>query len=153
MSAAAPDSASSQRPRQVTLGAWLAVIGSVVAVVAMVGSMQQLHSAAVTDLLREVLAKPKVADAGLTLETTRTILKYTIMTAAVVAVTSLVLGLYVLRRHRGARIALSVLGVVVALFMLLGGPSGWPVTAYVAVSLALLWSRPARAWFDQPASR
>jgi hypothetical protein len=68
----------------------------------------------------------------------------------VLSVSSAVLGVFVLRRHRSARVALTVLGCLVALLTLFAGPTGWIVTLYIAASVAMLWSKPARAWFSNP---
>lgn len=135
------------RPRQVTLAGMQAIVGSVLALVAFVATMQQINSSAMTDVLRDVLDAPQAAQLGLTLESLRTLMKYTIMVLAVVSATTLVLGFYVLRRHRAARIVLSVVGVLVVLVTVVAGPTGWAVTLYVGVSVGLLWSGPARAWF------
>jgi len=56
----------------------------------------------------------------------------------------------VLRRHRTARIALTVVGGIAAAVSLFGGLSGVLVALYIVVSLALLWSKEARAWFANP---
>lgn len=135
------------RPRQVTFGATQAIIGSALGLVLLIGSMEQLNSAAMNDVLRQVLDSPQASELDLTLESLRTLMKYAIMGLAVVSATTMVLGVFVLRRDRAARIVLTLLGGLVILITLLSGPSGWAVTLYVGLSLALLWSRPARAWF------
>ncbi len=126
------------------------MLGSLTAVILLVSTMQQLNSASMRDVLQQVVDSPRAADLGLTIDAARTFMKYTIMVMAVLSVTSMVLGFYVLRRHRAARIALTVLGAVVAALSLLSGPSGWIAAVYVAASLVLLWTRPARRWFAKP---
>jgi hypothetical protein len=56
-----------------------------------------------------------------------------------------VLGWHVLRRHRQSRVALSV--VAMPLF-LSGIATGGFFSSLVAASALMLWSRPARDWFD-----
>jgi hypothetical protein len=133
----------------VTLAGTQAVVGSLVALVVLVNGMQELYSTEVHDALTEIVESDEAEQLGLTLEDARTILRYSIMVLAVLSAASLVLGFYVLRRHRTSRVALTVIGSVVALLALAGGPAGWAVTAYIGVSLGLLWTRSARAWFDE----
>jgi FtsH-binding integral membrane protein len=101
-----------------------------------------------TEALQQALDDPRAAGLGITVETARTIAKYTIMVMGVLSVASLVLGVFVLRRHRPARVALTILGLLVALATLLAGPPGWAVSVYVAASVVMLWSKPARVWFS-----
>lgn len=143
----AGSTSSEPRPRQVTFAGTQAIIGSLLAIIMLIGAMQQLNGSAMTDVLRQVLDSPQAGQLQLTLDTLRTVVKYSIMGLAVLSVASLVLGFYVLRRDRGARVALTVVGGIVLLLTLLTGPTGWAVSLYIAISLGLLWSRPARVWF------
>lgn len=138
-----------ERPRQVTLGGMQAVAGSVLALVLLMSTAQQLNGAKMTDALTQVVTTEQVAALDLTVENARTLLRYTIMGLSVLSAASLVLGIYVLRRHSASRIGLTVIGAVVGVIALLGGPVGWAATLYIGVSIFLIWSRPARAWFSQ----
>ena len=145
MNAAAPK--LTDRPREVTLAGTQAVVGSLVALVVLVNGMQQLYSAEVHEVLADIVATDEAETLGLTLEGARTTLRYSIMVMSVLSAASLVLGFFVLRRHRASRVALTIIGGVVALLCLAGGPLGWAVTAYIGLSIVMLWSRSARAWF------
>ncbi len=138
------------RPREVTVGGLAAVVGSAMALVLLISTANQLNSSQVTDTLREVIKSEQAATLGLTLEGAREVLRYTIMALAVLSVSSLVLGFYVLRRHRSARVVLTVIGGLVGVLALLAGPVAWLVSLYIGVSILLMWSRPARAWFGGP---
>lgn len=142
-----PGPVGDSRPAGVTFAGRLTVIGSVIALVTLVTSASQLQSQEMRDAVNKVLQDPRVEPLHLTLDSALELVRYTVMVMAVVSVAALVLGVYVLRRHRPSRVALTVLGAVVALFALFGGPPGWIVTAYVAVSVWMLWTKPARAWF------
>ncbi|MGH3501893.1 MAG: hypothetical protein ACRDQA_13565 [Nocardioidaceae bacterium] len=135
------------RPREVTVGAVQAVLGGVLAVIALIYSAGQMYSDEMRDALQTVVDDPRFASLDLTLDTARTIFKYTIMVMGVVNVCALVLGVFVLRRHNGARVSLTVLGCLVAVVCLFVGPVGWGVDAYVVLSMLLLWTRGSRAWF------
>jgi len=141
-------SPSSARPRQVTFGGTQAIVGGALSTVLLIATAQQLYEQPMTEALEQALADPRAAGLDITVETARTIAKYTIMVMGVLSVASLVLGVFVLRRHRPARVALTILGVLVALATLLAGPPGWAVSVYVAASVVMLWSKPARAWFS-----
>lgn len=136
-----------RRPRAVTLGGMQAVVGSAMGIVLLVSAAQQLNGSEMTDTLAEMVENEQVAALGLTVETARTLLRYAIMVMAVLSAASLVLGVYVLRRHRPARIALTVIGCVVGAVGLLAGPIGWAATLYIGASIFMIWSRPAREWF------
>lgn len=143
------DSASpGRRPREVTFGGMQAIIGSAVALLGVISIAEQLDSATVRDALAELSDDPRFASFDLTVEGIRSLMRYTLMALGVMSVTSLIMGIFVLRRHRASRIVLTVLGSFVALGSLAGGPTGWIVAAYVGVSLYLLWTKPARAWFN-----
>jgi hypothetical protein len=138
------------RPREVTVGGAQAVVGGAVATLLLIGAAQQLYSSEMHDALAKAVADPRAADLGLTVATARRLARYAIMVMGVLSVSSVVLGVFVLRRHRPARVALTVLGVLVAVLTLFAGPTGWIVTLYIAASVAMLWSKPARTWFAAP---
>jgi hypothetical protein len=143
------------RPWQVTVGALQAVTGSAVVVLGVVTLAQQLDSPTMRDTLTQLTEDPRFATLNLTLDGARSLFRYTLMAVGGLSVTALVLGVFVLRRHQRSRTALTVLGAVVGFLALFAGPPGWLVTVYIAASLLLLWSRPARTWFTsgQPESR
>ena len=138
-----------QRPREVTLAGTQAVVGSLVALVVLVNGMQELYSSEVHEILADVVATDEAQTVGLTIDEARNILRYSIMGMAVLSAASLVLGFFVLRRHRASRVGLTVIGALVALLCLVGGPLGWAVTGYIGLAVTLLWSRSARSWFNE----
>jgi hypothetical protein len=138
------------RPREVTLGGAQAVVGGALATLLLIGAAKQLYSSQMHDALAKAVADPRAKDLGLSIADARTLAKYTIMVMGVLSVSSVVLGIFVLRRHRPSRLALTVIGGLVAVMTLFAGPAGWIVTVYIAASVAMLWSRPARAWFARP---
>jgi hypothetical protein len=127
-----------------------AVGGSVLALVLLISTAQQLNGSQMTDTLKDIVRQDQVSALNLTVESARDLLRYSIMVLSVLCAASLVLGVFVLRRHRAARVGLTVLGIIVGLVCVLAGPVGWVGTLYISVSLFLLWTRPARAWFGDP---
>lgn len=142
--------AGASRPREVTVGAAQAVVGGAVATLLLIGAAQQLYSPEMHDALAKAVADPRAAELGLTIDTARTLARYAIMVMGVLSVSSVVLGVFVLRRNRAARIALTIVGILVAALTVFAGPTGWIVTLYVAASVAMLWSKRARTWFAGP---
>lgn len=139
------------RPRAVSVAGNIAVSLSSMMLLLLIVAMAQLNTAEATDELRNVLDDLARAGQHVSLDTFRTWVKVAISVLAVLSSTSLVLGWFVLRRHRGSRVALTVLGGVILLTMPLGwafvGPLGWLLAIAIAVSIGLLWSPSARAWF------
>jgi hypothetical protein len=131
----------------VTIGGLLAISGSIVAIVSLVISMSNLYSVEMTDVLRDIADGPGLKSWSLSIEDMRTFAKVAIMVMAVLSVTSAVLGVYVLRRHRVARMVLTGLGSGVAVFALFSGVAGVVLAVYIAMSIGMLWSKPARTWF------
>jgi hypothetical protein len=131
----------------VTLGGVQAVAGSVLALVMLISAAQQLNGEQMTNTLRDIVQQEQVSALDLTVESARDLLRYSIMVLSVLSAASLVLSIFVLRQHRPARIGLTVVGSVAGIALLVAGPVGWVGTLYIAVSIFLLWTRPARAWF------
>jgi hypothetical protein len=148
MSSATPDSPT-QRPREVFIAGTLTVAASSAVLFVLVMAMTQLNSAEMRRSLQDFVDANRDRPFTVSIDTARDIFRYTIMAFSVMSGTALVLGIYVLKRHRGARIALTGLGLVSAVWPLFMGPLGWLITLNIAVTLGLLWTRPARAWFDQ----
>ena len=68
-----------RRPREVTLGGIQAVAGSVMALVLLISTAQQLHGEDMTNTLRDIVRNDQVAAFDITVESARTMLRYTIM--------------------------------------------------------------------------
>jgi hypothetical protein len=134
------------RPRQVTFGASLAVTGSVVLLFALVDLMTRLQSIEVTQWLRDTVRSSRMPST-VTVEQARTVVKYVIMVGAVLSAAGVVFGIFTLKRDRSARAALTAVIGFIGVMSLFGGVGTWLISLYVAISIGLLWSRPAREWF------
>ncbi len=138
------------RPWEVTVGALQAVIGGGAMVLAALTLAAQLDSTAMHDTLTQLTADPRFASLNLSLDGARSLVKYTLMGVGVLSVTSVILGVFVLRRHQSSRVALTVQGGIVAIFSMFAGLPGWFVAVYVGLSVGLLWTRSSRTWFTPP---
>src|SRR3954469_14798781 len=97
------------RPRQLTLAGWLVDVGSVMLVITVYSSIASLNSVDTRDRVSEWLSTPTGEGLGLSVADALSGLRVALMVTGLCAAASAVLGVFVLQRHRGARIALSVL--------------------------------------------
>ena len=109
--------------------------------------MAQLQSTEMRDVLTDLLASEQAAGLDLTFESARELVKYALFVSGGFAAVALILGVFVMRRDRPSRLVLTVMGGMIAVVTVLGGPPAWILTAYVVVSVLLLWTKTARAWF------
>jgi hypothetical protein len=140
------------RPRQVTLAAWLIMVGSAVVVAMVFDRVAGLHSMETRESVEKFLAEPPGNDLGVDVQGAIAMLRTLSMVAAGCATAAGILGYQVLRRSRSARLALTVLAVPL---FLTGLVTGGFVSSVVAASAVMLWLQPARDWFDgvtRPAS-
>ena len=141
---------SLQRPRQVTLAAWMVIGGSVLLVGGVFEQISTLHRLETRESVSKLLSEPPFAGLGLELESAITIMRTMSMVAAGCAAATAILGFHVLKRNRAARLALTL--VAVPLF-LSGVVVGGFLSSLVAASAAMLWLAPSRDWFDGIAPR
>ncbi len=133
------------RPSQVTLAGWMVIVGSVVVVLTAFEQVGSFHTLEVREDVERFLGTTTGEGLGLSTDSALFLLRLLAMVAAGCATAAGVLGWHVLRRHRPSRVALSI--VAVPLF-LSGIVAGGFFSSLVAASALLLWSRPARDWFD-----
>jgi len=139
------DSKTLARPAQVTMAAWVAMIGSVFVVFYAFSMVANLRSLETREQVQEGVSDPPASWLDLGVEGYLDFLHVAAMVAAGCAVATAVLGWQVLSRSRSARIALTIL--VVPLF--LAGTFTDPfMSSMVACSAVFLWLKPSRDWFD-----
>ncbi|MDF1605116.1 hypothetical protein [Nocardioides sp. YIM 152315] len=133
------------RPRQVTLAGWLLMVGSALVVVLVYQRVGSLHSLETQAAVDRFLAEPPGSDLGISDDTAIAVMRALAMVTGGCAAAAGVLGYQVLRRSRGARLAVTVLAV--PLFFA-GLVTGGFLSSLVAASAAILWLQPSRSWFD-----
>jgi hypothetical protein len=132
------------RPRQVTIGGWVAAVTSAVLVVTVFDTMANLHTVDTRDRLTDALTSGSLKDFGISLDTALSFVRGALFVAGVAAAVTGILGIFVLQRHQAARIVLTVAAVPVVLTApFAGGFLG----ILVGGAAALLWTEPARDWF------
>jgi hypothetical protein len=133
------------RPPQVTVAAWLIMVGSVFVVLMAWDRIAGLHSLDSRHALQSKLSEPWLKGTGLQVTDLMAMVKTFSMVAAASATAMTILGYQALQRSRGARLALAVLAVPLFLTDLLAG--GF-LSSGIAVAVAMLWLPQARTWFD-----
>jgi hypothetical protein len=137
------------RPAQVTVAAWLIMVGSVFVVLTVWDKIAGLHTMQSQKALQKLLDQTSAKGVDVDLGTLMTIIKTLSMVAAGCATAMAILGYQTLQRSRSARLLLTILAV--PLFVT-GLAIGGFLSSAVAASVATLWLRPARLWFGSNAS-
>src|SRR3954469_7162467 len=138
----------SARPRQLTLAGWFVVVGSVMLVITVYSTIAGLNSVDTRDRVSEWLSTPTGEGLGLSVTDALSGLRAALVVTGLCAAASAVLGVFVLQRHRGARLALTVVAVPILVANLVTAPlTGGLLGALIAASTVVLWTGPARDWF------
>lgn len=133
------------RPRQVTFGAALIIGGSALIVASVFERVAGLGSLETQKSVAEFLSEPPGDGLGMSADDVVTALRVLSMVAGACATAATILGVYVLRRSRSARLGLTVL----ALPLFVSGMAvGGFLSSVVAAATAMLWFQPSRDWFD-----
>ena len=142
----------SDRPSQVTMAGWVAIVGSALLVLTLFDSMSRLHSIETREMITDFLGSPLGDGLGLSVPNVVEILQGLTLFAGASAAVTLVLGVYVLQRNKGARIGFTVAAVGVVVTTPIAG--GF-LPVLIAFAAGLLWTAPARDWFAgrTPATR
>lgn len=139
------EATSKNRPGQVTLAGWMIIVGSVFVVITVFETISSLHTVEVRESVERALREPPGNSLGIGTETGLTIMRVLAMVAGACAAAAAILGWHVMQRHRGSRLALTVLAVPL---LLSGFVAGGFMSTVVAVAALMLWTPPARDWFD-----
>lgn len=137
------------RPPQVTLASGLVIASSLVVLVSSWGQVAALGSLDTQEAITAALSEPPVSSLGLDADGLTGLVRVLALVAAAGACATGILGWYVRRPDKGARLGLTVFAVLVFLSGLPGAwlPSGSIAGSFVAAGAAMLWMVPAREWF------
>ncbi len=137
--------ATPQRPRQVTLAGWMIVIGSAVVVFSAFERVSGLRSIESQEAVADFVSEPPGDGLGLSVDQVLDLIQMLSLVAAACATAAAILGIWVLKGSKQARLALAVLALPL---LLTGLATGGIVSSLVAVAAAMLWVQPARNWFE-----
>lgn len=133
-----------QRPPQVTLAAGIIMFASLMVLLTAWDRVATLGSLETQQAIRDLLAEPPFASLGLDVAGASQLLRISCLVAAACACATLILGWYVLKPDRSARLGLTLFAVPV---FVTGLPAGGLSGSFVAAGAAMLWLVPAREWF------
>ncbi len=133
-----------QRPPQVTLASGIVMFASFMVLVSAWDRITTLGSLETQDAIREFLTEPPFSSLGLDVSSTTDLLRYACMVAAACACGTGILGWFVRKPDRSARLGLSLFAVPV---FVTGLPAGGLAGSFVAAGAVMLWVAPAREWF------
>ena len=122
----------------------MVVVACLLLVLTLFEAMAGVRSADTRKGIVEFLAKPPGDGLSLTVDGVIELLRGLLLFSGALAAAGVVLGVYALLRHRGARVGLSV----VAVLMLFSATFVSVLPVVVAVAAAMLWGRESRDWFD-----
>lgn len=136
---------SPARPRQVTLAGVMATVACVLLVLTLFDTMSGIRSTETQDSVEEFLSSAPGDRLGLDVDGVVDVLRGLVLLSGALAAAGAILAVYCMRRHRGARIGLSV--VAVAMLFSTTFVAGL-LPFVVALSASMLWRQEARDWFD-----
>lgn len=132
------------RPSQVTVAGWSLIGGSALLLPAIFDAVANVRSVDTREALRRSLETGAFRSLGLTLEQLTELMHQALVVGGAAASVSLILGWFVLKGDKAARVVATVAAVPVLLgSMFAGGLLG----ALVAAGAGMLWTGPARDWF------
>ena len=135
---------TTQRPPQVTLASGIVIVSSVVVLLTVWERVTTLGSLETQEGIRDVLDQAPFASLDLTVNGATDLLRITCMVAAACACATGILGWYVRKPDRAARLGLTIFAVPV---LVTGLPAGGLAGSFVAAGAAMLWLQPGRGWF------
>jgi hypothetical protein len=131
------------------MAGWVTILGSAAVVLTVFDLIANLRSLDTRERVQKAISEPPLDGMGIDTQQVLTVMHVVAMVAAGCATAAAILGWHVLHRNKQARLWLSVLAVPL---FLAGLVTGGFLSSMVAVAVVMLWTRPARDWFDGRAS-
>ena len=131
------------RPRQVLVSGVVAAAACGLLVVTLFDALTRMRSTETRQSVADSLAKHN--DLGLSVADVLGVMRGVTFVSGALAAAGVVLAVYALQRHRGARVGLTVVAVVLVFTATLVAGL---LPLLVGVAVLRLWSRDARDWFD-----
>ena len=127
------------------MAGWVTILGSAAVVLTVFDLIANLRSIDTRERVQKALSEPPLDGMGIDTQQVLSVMHVLAMVAAGCATAAAILGWHVLHRNKQARLWLSVLAVPL---FLAGLVTGGFLSSMVAVAVVMLWTRPARDWFD-----
>ncbi|MBW9214212.1 hypothetical protein KV102_05095 [Mumia sp. zg.B53] len=138
--------ATTARPQKVTMACLAAGVASAIVLVSIVSTLSNWGSIEVREQIEDALAAGP-ADGAISVDQALGWLRGVLMGAGALSAAAIVLAIWTAKRHRGARIGLTVLAVLSSLAFLVAGAAGIVPALLGVMVVVFLWGRESRAWF------
>ncbi len=125
------------------MAAVMSVVACLLLVVGLFDTLQRLRTPDARSAIDDFLTRPPGDSLGVTVDQVTELARVLALVSGALAATALVFAVYVLQRHRVARIGFTV----TAGLLLLTIPVAGAMPFLVAAAAGLMWSRPARDWY------
>jgi hypothetical protein len=137
------DGSDLPRPRSVTVAGAIAASTCALLVVVLFDAQNQLQSVEVRQSIAQTIQHSGLV--GVRVTQVLAVLRAVVVVSAALSAAGLVLSVYSLRRHRAARVGLSIVavGLLFTATLLTG-----PLPLLVVFAAGRLWWRDARDWYD-----
>ncbi len=139
-----------ERPRQVTMAGWVGGVASAMMLASVFTVMPKLHSIGTRQSINEYLTKGAGKALGIDLDQALLLARIGLFVTAAAAAATLVFAVFVMRRDRQSRVALTVMALPILLCGVFVDPF---LAGFILASIVLLWTRPASDWFAGRAPR
>lgn len=134
------------RPQKVTMACLTAGVASVLVLISVMTTLSGWGSIEVREQVERTLDASPVTST-LSVDAALRWLRVLLMAAAALATASLVLAVWTAKRHKGARIGLTVVSVLSTVSFAATGAAGIIPAMLGVVVVVFLWSAESRAWF------
>ena len=131
------------RPRQITMAVAMSVVGSLLLVVSLFDTLGRLRTPDTRESIDQFLAELPGGRGDVETAQVVDALRALTFVSGALAAMLLVFAVFVLQRHRGARIGFTV----VAVLLLVTIPVAGLMPVLLAVAAVLIWSQPGRDWY------
>lgn len=133
-----------ERPRQVTMAGWVGGVASAMMLASVFTVMPKLRSIGTRQAINEYLTSGAGRALGIDLDQALVLARIGLFVTAAAAAATLVFTVFVMRRDRQSRIALTVMALPIMFCGVFVDPF---LAGFILASIVLVWTRPASDWF------
>ena len=133
-----------ERPRQVTMAGWVGGVASAMMLASVFTVMPKLRSIGTRQAINEYLTTGAGKALGIDLDQALALARIGLFITAAAAAATLVFTVFVMRRDRQSRIALTVMALPILFCGVFVDPF---LAGFILASIVLVWTRPASDWF------
>ncbi len=141
------------RPQKVTMACLLAGTGSLIVLISTATMLADWAPGEVRSEVESMIGQPPLDTYDLGVDQVLEWMRLAMMAVAAGSVAAIILAIYAARRHKGSRIALTIVSAVSSLLFVASGLAGLLPAAMAIACIVLLWSRDANDWFNPERAR